>query len=116
MSYIQTQTPAQARQNARDLLVLRVAEAVNHLASTLVSVNKDFYSVDSEQLVSDLNADLENSLSLMTANLTLGTVVNDHLDALNLAKYGKRVPLEISDPTITITEAGFVYTEPVVEE
>jgi hypothetical protein len=116
MSYITQPTPTQSRQNARDLLVLRVAEAVNHLASTLVSVNKEFYSVDSEQLVSDLNADLENSLSLMTANLTLGTVVNDHLDALNLPKYTKRVPLEISDPTITMSEEGFVYTEPVVED
>ena len=116
MSYIQSQTPAQARQNAREILVLRVAEAVNHLASTLVSVNKEFYSVDSKQLVSDLNADLENSLSLMTANLTLGAVINDHLDTLALAKYTKRVPLGISDPTITMSDDGFVYTAPVVED
>ena len=116
MSYIQTQTPAQARQNARDLLVLRVAEAVNHLASTLVSVNKEFYSVESAQLVDDLNASPETSAALMLANATLGAVVNDHLDTLAIAKYSKRVPLIISDPAISFNGSQFVYTQPVVEE
>ena len=116
MSYIQTPTPTQARQNARDLLVLRVAEAVNHLASTLVSVNKEFYSVDSAQLVDDLNASPETSAALMLANATLGAVINDHLDTLAIAKYSKRVPLIISDPTISFNGSQFVYTEPVIEE
>ena len=116
MNYITQPTPEQARQIARDILVLRVAEAVNHLASTLVSVNKEFYSVDSEQLVADLNADPETSAALMLANATLGTVVNDHLDTLAIAKYSKRVPLIISDPTISFDGSQFVYTEPVIEE
>ena len=115
MYLIQT-TPAQARQIARDTLALRVAEAVNHLAATMQSVNKEFYSVDSEQLVEDLNDNLDNSLDLFAANLALGEVVNDHLDALNLPKYSKRAPLTISDPTISIGESGFVYTEPLVED
>ena len=115
MNYISQQTPAQARQIKRDTLALRVAEAVNHLAATLISVNKEFYAVDSEQLVEDLNADLENSLSLMQANANLGAVINSHLDELDLPKYSKRVPLEISDPAISFDGSAFVYTAPIEE-
>tara|TARA_R110001583_G_scaffold37239_2_gene121669 strand:+ start:1569 stop:1931 length:363 start_codon:yes stop_codon:yes gene_type:complete len=114
--YLKQITPAQEREAARAVLVLRVAEAVNHLAATMQSVNKSFYSVDSEQLVEDLNEDLESSLELFAANLALGTVVNSHLDMLDLPKYAKRAPLEISDSTITISKKGFVYTEPIVED
>ena len=115
MNYISQQTPAQARQIKRDTLALRVAEAVNHLAATMQSVNKEFYAVDSQQLVEDLNANLENSLSLMQANANLGAVINSHLDELDLPKYAKRVPLTITDPTISFNGSVFVYTEPVVE-
>ena len=116
MSYITKPTAKAARKQAREALVLQVAEAVNHLAATLVSVNKQFYSVDSEILVDDLNANLTSSLELMSANAALGTVINDHLDTLALDKYSKRVPLIISDPTISFDGSQFVYTEPVIEE
>jgi hypothetical protein len=112
MSYIKTPTPTQARQNERDRQVLRIAEALNHTASIMTSASKAIYSGDPVQLVADLNADLENSVALMTANKTLGLGINTHLDTLDLPKYAKRVPLEIGHPHITLTAEGFVYTAP----
>jgi len=112
MSYIKTPTPTQARKNERDRQVLRIAEALNHTASIMTSVNNAFWAVDPAQLVADLNADLENSVALMTANATLGQGINTHLDTLGLPKYSKRVPLEIGHPHISLTDDGFVYTAP----
>ena len=115
MYLIQT-TPAQARQNDRDGLVLESAEALHHFVSVMVSVNQKFYAVPPEQLVADLNADIENSIAIMSANATLGAVANAHLDTLALDKYSKRIPLTISDPTISFNGSEFVYSEPVVVE
>jgi len=112
MSYINTPTDPEARRNERDRQVLRIAEALNHTASIMTAVNKVFWGVDPVQLVADLNADLENSVALMTANASLGLGINTHLDVLDLPKYSKRVPLEIGHPHITLTAEGFVYTDP----
>ena len=116
MNYITQPTPEQSRQNDRDSIVLSIVEAVNHLASTLISGNQKFWSAEPQQLVEDLNADIENSESLMLANTKLGAVLNSHLDKLDLPKYSKRVSLEIGHPDITFDGSQFVYTEPVIEE
>ena len=117
MSYIQTQTtPEQARQNGRDSVVLSIAEAVNHLATTMISGNQKFWAAEPVQLVEDLNANIETSVPLMLANTQLGAVLNDHLDKLDLPQYTKRVPLVIGNPNISFDGSTFVYTEPVIEE
>jgi hypothetical protein len=112
MTYIKTPTPEEARKNKREKQILKVAEALNHTNGIMISANDGFWEEDPELLVADLNADLDNSIALMTANATIGAVNNAHLDSLNLPKYSNRAPLEIGNPAITLTEQGFVYTPP----
>ena len=114
--YLKEKTPAQERQDKRELSVLVVAEALNHLASQMKSQHQKYWSVEPIQLVEDLNADLADSLEVMAGNTEVGLAVNKQLDELNLPQFSKRVPLVIGNPLITFDGEQFVYTEPEVEE
>lgn len=110
MSYLTQLTPDQKRQLNRDSIVLRVAEAVHHLAATLQSANAEFWAAEPEQLVADLNANIEASASIMAANLALASVVNSHLDSLDLDRFASRAPVAIGHPAIAFDGQAFVYT------
>ena len=116
MSYIKKPTAAEQRKREAEKSILSVAEAVNHTASVMKSAHTSFWSGDPVQKVADLNADPAGSIALFQANAELGTVLNKHLDALGIDRYGKRVPLAIGHPDITFDGKAFVYTEPVIED
>ena len=116
MSYIKKPTAAEQRKREAEKQILSVGEGANHLASVMASTHKAFWSGDPVQKVEDLNADPAGSIALFQANAELGTVLNKHLDALGIDRYGKRVPLAIGHPDITFDGKAFVYTEPVIED
>ena len=113
--FIPEKTDAEKREEKRQKLIIQTAQAVHHLAVTMAQTNAAFWSVDAEQLVEDMNADVERFQSLLNFNTTIGQAVNDALDELNSAIYNKRAPLEIGNSEITFEDGEFIYT-PTPEE
>lgn len=116
MSLLHEPTAAESRLLIREKSIRDVAEAANNLVSIMLSAHQQFWAVEPVQLVEDLNAELESSLSLMAANTALATTANASLDLLNLPQYTKRVPTEIGNPNITFDGTAFVYTAPPIIE
>ena len=75
--------------------VLAVAEAAHHLAATLKNRNERFWSQPVEQILATLNDDVPTSMSILSTNFSIGTVVNASLDALNLPQFPARAPTTI---------------------
>lgn len=95
-----------------DRLVIDTAEAANHLASTMAASNKRFWDLPPERVVAVLNADLQRANDVLTANTTLGTVVNAHLDMLGIERFYQRVPLRIGNTEISFDGTRFIHTPP----
>lgn len=95
----------------KDSLVLRVAEATHHLASTLKSTNDQFWSLPTDRLLAVLNADVQSTLATFAANAGIGLAVNDLLDALNLFSYPVRAPLLMGRSDIQLVDGIFVLVQ-----
>ena len=123
MSLLHTPTAAESRRTFRENLMLKVAEATHHVASTELLAHEEFWAVEPVQLVAELNADLANSLALMAAQNAQAVMHNTSLalfaDVKNSdgsQRFPNRAPTEIGNPNITFDGTEFVYTAPTEPE
>ena len=112
MPIIAPKTQAEADLSAKESLVLQAGEATHHLASVLASTNAAFWSLPTDRLLAVLNADVPATLATFAANTALGMQVNASLDALGVAAFAKRAPVEPGRSDITFNGSAFVYTAP----
>jgi hypothetical protein len=112
MSIIRQLTEAEADLQAKEQLVLQAGEATHHLASVLATTNAMFWSLPTDRLLAVLNADVPATLATFTANTALGTMVNASLDALAVARFAARAPVEMGRTDIVFDGAAFVYVAP----
>lgn len=116
MSLFTPKTQLQADLEAKDSLLLVTGEAMHHLAATLKTANAKFWSLPDERLLDLLNNDLAQTLATFQANTALGTVLNAHLDALNIPKFPTRAPVEMGRTDVVFEEGAFVIVPPEVIE
>ena len=112
MPIIQPKTQAEADLSAKESLVLQAGEATHHLASVLQSTNAAFWSLPTERLLAVLNADVPATLATFAANTVLSQSVNASLEALGVAAFSKRAPVEPGRTDITFNGTAFVYVAP----
>ena len=115
MSIIRQLSEAEADLSAKEQLVLQAGEATHHLASVLASTNAMFWQLPTDRLLAVLNADVAATLATFQANTALGMTVNASLDALAVARFSARAPLEMGRADIVFDGAAFVYVAPEPE-
>jgi hypothetical protein len=93
---------------AKDVLILRAAEATHHLASVLSNVHHAFWSVPTERLLAVLNADIPATLETFAANTALAQACNASLNALDLPEMSTRAPVEPGRTDIVFDGGQFV--------
>jgi len=102
--------------DAKDALILQVAEATHHLASVLATTNAQFWSYPTDRLLAVLNADVPATLATFQANFALAIVINSSLDALNLPQFPHRAPTEQGRFDIEFVGEVFIHiTQPEPE-
>ncbi len=117
MSIIRQLTEAEADLAWKDSLVLRVAEAANHLASVMTSVHAEFHSkLPPERLVAVLNDDVPASLAMLQGNTEIGTPICNWLDELGEDCFSARPPLTMGRADIVFDGTAFVYVAPTEPE
>ena len=94
--------------------VLAVAEATNNLAATIKNRAERFWQQPTERLLAVLNADTQSSLSILQAQATLATIVNNSLDQLAATQYSARAPIE-TRADVTFDGSAFVFIAPVTQ-
>lgn len=116
MAIIRQLTQFESDLASKNSVVLQVAEATHHLASTLDAASNQFWGLPVDRLLAVLNHDIPVTLETLSTNSALGTAVNASLNALNLPQFSKRAPTEIGNPDIVFNGEAFIYVEPPVEE
>jgi hypothetical protein len=116
MAIIRQLTEAEADLASKNDIVLQVAEATHHLASTLESASNRFWGLPVDRLLVVLNHDVPVTLETLSTNSALGTAVNASLNALNLPQFSKRAPTDVGHPDIVFNGEVFVYVEPEASE
>lgn len=94
---------------AKDMLILRAAEATHHLASVLSNVHQAFWSVPTERLLAVLNADVPATLETFAANTALAEACNASLNALDIAEMSTRAPVVPGRADIVFVDGVFVH-------
>lgn len=112
MSIIRQLTEAEADLTAKEALVLHAGEATHHLAGVLATTNAAFWQLPTDRLLAVLNADVAATLATFAANTALGMQVNASLDALGVAAFAKRAPVEPGRSDIVFDGTAFVYVAP----
>jgi hypothetical protein len=120
MSILHTKTEAESDLAAKDQLVLQVAEATHHLATTLKNTNDQFWSLPTDRLLAVLNDDVTSTLATFAANTAIGQTVNNSLDALALPQYQTRAPLTAGRSDIQLDSGSFILIptkpdEPIID-
>jgi hypothetical protein len=98
--------------DAKDALILQVAEATHNLASVLAATNQQFWSFPTDRLLAVLNADVPATLATVQANIALAGAVNTSLDALSLPQFSRRAPTEQGRDDISFNGIEFTYVAP----
>jgi hypothetical protein len=98
--------------DAKDALILQVAEATHNLASVLAATNQQFWSFPTDRLLAVLNADVDATLATVQANIALAGAVNASLDALSLPQFSRRAPTEQGRDDISFNGIEFTYVAP----
>ena len=97
---------------------LRVAEAINHAISVVSSANVEFWSRQTQEILDELNADIQETLAIFAGNTALSTALNNSQESLNvtdengLPVYTLRAPVEPGRTDITFNGSAFVYVAP----
>lgn len=105
MKFITPKNELQIDLEEKDKGVLRVAEAMNHLAGVLASENTRFWSVPTERLIAVLNYDVPTTLATFAANAALAQGINLVLDQLADHSFANRAPTSAGRGDITFDPA-----------
>lgn len=92
----------------KEKLVIRAAEAAHNLASVLQSCNDAFWSLPTDRLLAILNADVAATLETFAHNTALGLACNATLNAVGLAQFSVRAPVEPKRKDIIFDGISFV--------
>lgn len=98
-----------------DSASLAGAQAAHNLAVILLTGWKQVWDRDPETVAAELNADVAKSVGIFTLNAQAGSAVNELLDSVNDERFPTRAILTMP-PGWALTETGFYYTAPVIEE
>ena len=116
MSLIPTPTQAEQDLALLDQGILQVAEALNHAAAKCQAAQKAIAGLPIDRFLAVLNADKPRTQAILEARARIGAAINAELDALSLAKYSTRAPLELGVEGISFDGTEWIYTAPEVPE
>lgn len=97
---------------------LRIAEAVNHLIIIQSSVNTEFWGMPTNDILAELNADINETLTLFAGNTTLSVALNATQDTLNVIDhkgnqvFTARAPITTGRSDIAFDGSAFVLIPP----
>jgi hypothetical protein len=94
MQILPTQTQSETYKAKHIARVLRVVEAMHHLATTLKITNTEFWGSSDDEILTVLNDDVSRTLQTFQANTEVGTLINSFLDVIGKPEFSNRALVE----------------------
>ena len=109
---IPTPTQFEADRNTVVLpAVIRSATALHHLAVEMMAANRQFWSLPTERLLDQLNADVPWTLSVFAANTATAEAVNAQLDQFANLTTPEGLPMFPARAPTTLGRSDIVFDE-----
>ncbi len=115
MQILPTQTQADTYNAKHVARILRVVEAMHHLATTLKITNSEFWGSSDDEILTVLNDDISRTLQTFQANTEVGTLINNFLDIINKPEFSNRAPTETGRADVIFDGTQFIIPIPPIQ-